>query len=224
MKTLRILWIGVLCVIFSGINTNEVLAQKTDTIHISKLELKRRGKQVFNTGNSVLVLHIDTLIMKDRSSLQFYDKKKVVLVVSHAEIGKRVYFNGRADKNNASDMVIAIKFDKLGSLFVMADGYDAANGFRTDPNGDGGNVKFTYSSDGIHPQQSDHKGSNYLHINVAAGGKHVNATADVQRIMDQIRRGGVRMGGLPQGQVYSGSAGTDGSSAVSSRPGDPRSW
>lgn len=224
MKTLRIFWIGFLCVIFSGINANEVLAQKADTIHIGKLELKRRGKQVFDAGDSVLVLQIDTLIMKDRSSLQFYDKKKVVLVINHAEIGKRVYFNGRSDKNNASDMEIAIKFDKLGSLFVMADGYDANNGFRTDPNGDGGNVKLTYSSDGLQPQQSDHKGSNYLHINVGAGGKHVNATADVQRIMDQIRRGGVRMGGLPQGQVYSGSAGKDGSSAVSVRPGAPRSW
>ncbi|HZH55102.1 MAG TPA: hypothetical protein VFD72_05585 [Sphingobacteriaceae bacterium] len=226
MKAIRSFCILLLCFGLLGIHGNEVFGQQPDTIRLNKLELKRGAKKVFDSKNrdSVLFLQIDTLIMKDRSSLQFFGIKKVNLLVNHAEVGKRVYFSGRSQQNNASDMDISIKFDKLGSLFVMADGYDASNGFRTDPNGDGGNVKFVYSSDGIHPQQQQSKDQNYLHINTLSGGRHVNATADVQRIMDHIRRSSVGLRGLPQGQVYSGSSGSDGKFEVSARPGDPKSW
>jgi len=177
MKAISSVCILLLCFGLQGIHGEEVFGQQTDTIRLNKLELKRGAKKVFDTKDSVLVLQIDTLIMKDRSSLQFFGKKKVKLLVNHAELGKRVYFLGRSHQNNASDMDISIKFDKLGSLFVMADGYDANNGSRTDPNGDGGNVRLVYSNDGIHPQQQQSRDQNYLHINTLGGGRHVNATA-----------------------------------------------
>lgn len=224
MKAIQSFKIVLLCLLFAGLTGNGALAQETDTIRMQKLELKKRAKQVFDSRDSILVLQIDTLIMKDRSSLQFFGKKKVILLVNHADIGKRVYFSGRSNQNNASDMDISIKFEKLGSLFIMADGYDANNGSRTDPNGDGGNVRLVYSNDGIQPQQQQSKKPNFLHFSISGGGKHVNPTADVQRILNQARRSGGRMGGLPQGQVYSGSAGRDGKSEISGRPGEPKSW
>lgn len=224
MKAIQSFKIALLCLLFAGLTGNGALAQEADTIRMQKLELKKRAKQVFDSRDSILVLQIDTLIMKDRSSLQFFGKKKVILLVNHADIGKRVYFSGRSNQNNASDMDISIKFEKLGSLFIMADGYDANNGSRTDPNGDGGNVRLFYSNDGIQPQQQQSKKPNFLHFSTSGGGKHVNPTADVQRILNQARRSGGRMGGLPQGQVYSGSAGRDGKSEISGRPGEPKSW
>ncbi len=202
----------------------EAPAQKADTVRIGKLELKRNKKKIFDSRDSVLVLQIDTLIMKDRSSLQFFGKKKVILQINQAEIGKRVYFSGRSEQNNASDMDIAVRFEKLGSLYIMTEGYDANNGYRTDPNGNGGNVTLVYSSDGIQPQQQQSKQDNYLHINVAGGGKHLNATNDVQRILDQIRGASRGLRGLPQGQIYSGSPGNDGKSEVSAKAGEPKFW
>lgn len=193
-------------------------AESVEEIRLGTLEIGRRDKEVFSSRDSNLVLYIDTLIMKDRSSLHFYGKKKVTMHIGHAEIGDRAYFTGIADRNNASDFEIDIKFGKLGSLYVMANGLDAMNGTRTDPNGDGGNVKLRYHSGGIHPQLENRRDPHYLHVDVSPGGHHVNPTADIGRIYSQIINSRFGLRGLPQGQIYSGSLGEEGSVEISVIP------
>lgn len=207
------LWTLLLCIALFN-----VVSAQTEEIHIGILELGKKDKKVFRSRDSTIVLHIDTLIMKDRSSLQFFGKKNVVLHIKHAEIGKRAYFHGVASKNNASDFDIDIRFDKLGSLYVMANGRDAMNGTKTDPNGDGGQVKLAYSSEGITPQQENAKQDNYLFIDVSPGGQRVNPTNDVRQIYSRIATSSPGLRGLPQGQVYSGSPGKKGSAEVSVKP------
>lgn len=184
-----------------------------DTLRFGKLEVKKGKKQVFDergSKDSAIVVLIDTLILRDRASLQFFGKKQVKLVAKHAEIGKNAYISGRGAENNASHMDLSLKFAKLGSLAILAEGYDANNGFRTHPNGDGGNVTLRYDQLGVVPQQNNKNAPYYLQIVANGGGSMVNASADVQRIMDQIQRYGVRMSGIPSGRVYSGSPGRDG--------------
>lgn len=212
MRTILTYGIFLLCLMISG--SVAAPAQEADTVFISKLELLRSKKKVFDSRDSVLVLKIDTLIMEDRAALQFYGKKHVTMVIKHAEIGDRVNFTGRGGQNNASDMDIHIRFNQLGSLYIMADGQDANNGMRTHPNGDGGNVRLYFDPNGIRPQQEQSKEKHYLHINVSGGGQHANAAGDVRRILDRIRRTGNGVRGLPQGQIFSGTPGRDGEVAV----------
>lgn len=155
MRTILTYGISLLCLMISG--SVAAPAQEADTVFISKLELLRSKKKVFDSRDSVLVLKIDTLIMEDRAALQFYGKKHVTMVIKHAEIGDRVNFTGRGGQNNASDMDIHIRFNQLGSLYIMADGQDANNGMRTHPNGDGGNVRLYFDPNGIRPQQEQSK-------------------------------------------------------------------
>ncbi|WP_257667091.1 hypothetical protein [Parapedobacter tibetensis] len=202
------------------ISSSVALAQEESIKHISKLEIGRKDKEVFGGRDSSLVLHIDTLIMKDRAQLIFFAKKDVKLTVKHAEIDKRAYIFGTDGKNNGSDFDIDIRFDKLGALYVLAGGHDASNnGSRTHPNGDGGNVNFTYASDGIMPQTEDRKSPNYLQIDTRAGGYRVNPQSDLNNIYSLIntRSAGRPLGNLSQGTVYSGSPGKDGKSTVKAR-------
>lgn len=183
--------------------------------HISKLELGKKEKKVFSASrDSSAIIYIDTLIMKDRSSLQFYGKKDVKLVVNYAELGNRVFINGIGRQNNASDFDIEMNIQKLGSLYVIAKGQDAFNGTRTNPNGDGGDVTFTYSANGIAPQTTDKKGKNYLYIDVQPGGLRVNPTSEVQQIYSMVRLAPSGLRGIPQGQIYSGSPGAEGKAKV----------
>lgn len=187
-------------------------------VKISKLVLDKKKKKVFNDRDSSTVLYIDTLIMKDRSSLQFYGKKDVKIIVGHAEIGDRAFISGLAGKNNASNFDLDINFQKLGSLYVIARGQDANNGTRTHPNGDAGNINLTYDSRGIVPQTENKKEKNYLHTDVTPGGLRVVATADLRNIYDQIRSSAPGLRGMPQGQIYSGSPGKEGKLTISSKP------
>jgi len=186
---------------------------------ISKLVLDKKEKKVFSDRNkdSSTVLYIDTLIMKDRSSLQFYGKKEVKIVVQHAEIDNRVFISGMAGKNNASNFDIDINFQKLGSLYIVARGEDAMNGTRTDPNGDAGNINLVYNQNGITPQSKDKKGKNYLHTDITPGGLRVNPSSDLRNIYDQISRSSPGLRGVPQGQIYSGSPGKDGKVTITSK-------
>src|SRR5690606_35440941 len=120
------------------------------------------------------VIHIDTLIMKVKSSLQFYGQQDVKLVIKHAEIGKGAFISGLGGQNNASNFAIAINLQKLGSLYVIARGEDAMNGTKTFPNGDGGEVNFQYTPKGIIPQTDDKKQANYVYIDVSAGGRAIS--------------------------------------------------
>lgn len=192
-------------------------AQDTDTLHIGKLQIEGRKKEVYSGRDSSLVLHIDTLIMRDRSQLIFYGKKDVTLVVGYAEIGDRAYLFGTDGKNNGSNIDMTIRFGQLGSLYVLAGGHDANNnGSRTHPNGNGGNVVVSYHPDGIVPQRDDKKQPAYLHIDTRAGGYRVNPQNDLRNIYSMINMGspGRPLGNVSQGTVYSGSPGVDGKSTV----------
>lgn len=193
-------------------------AQKTkeNTLYLSNLQIKKGKKQVFDEPfkDSILYVEIDTLQMADKSSLQFYGFKEVHLQVNHAVLGKNTYISGIFKENHASDFNLKFHLHKLGSLYVIAQGKDANNGFRTFANGDGGDVVFLYSQSGIIPQTQKRKDRNFLGIQNEGGGKAINPNAEVGRILSQIGTSGARMGGLPQGQVYSGSAGLDGKTRI----------
>jgi len=190
------------------------LAQSDSVQYISRLEIKKKKSVNISRGDSSITLVIDTLIMNDRSRLEFYGKKNVVLKVKHAIIPKRAYISGTDGKNNASNLDITMRFDELGSLFVLAGGRDAQNGTRTFANGNGGKVVFNYAGDGIVPQQEDKNQEHYLVIDTKAGGYSVNARSDLYNIYSRIGGGSRPLGQLPQGQVYSGSPGIDGKSEV----------
>jgi len=130
---------------------------QTNTQHFDKLVLKKKEKKMFSDRDSSSVVYIDTLIMKDKSSLQFFGKKDVKLVVKHAEIDNQAMIMGQGGQNNGSNFDIAVNFQKLGSLYIIARGQDAMNGTKTFPNGDAGNVTLTYDSAGIVPQSTDRK-------------------------------------------------------------------
>lgn len=190
---------------------------QTADIHISKLELNKKEKKVFNDRDSSTVIYIDTLIMKDRSSLQFYGKKDVKLVVKHAEIGDRAFISGQAGRNNASNFDIDINFKKLGSLYVIARGQDANNGMRTDPNGDAGIVNLVYDPSGIAPQTENKKQKNYLFVDITPGGLHVTPSSEITNIYSRIATSAPGLRGLPQGQIYSGSPGKEGKVTIRSK-------
>ncbi|MGH2623429.1 MAG: hypothetical protein ACRDE7_07175, partial [Sphingobacterium sp.] len=61
------------------------LSFSQETEHIQRLELSRKDKKVFNKGDSSITLKIDTLIMKDKSKLEFFGKKDVKLEIGYAE-------------------------------------------------------------------------------------------------------------------------------------------
>ncbi|ERJ59469.1 hypothetical protein [Sphingobacterium paucimobilis] len=190
---------------------------QTNELRFEKLVLNKKEKKIFNDRDSSTVIYIDTLIMKDRSSLQFYGKKDVKLVVKHAEIGDRAFISGQGAQNNASDFDIDINFAKLGSLYVIARGQDANNGTRTYPNGDAGNVNLVYEPTGITPQTENKKQKNYLFVDVSPGGLHVTPSSEISNIYSRIATSSPGLRGLPQGQIYSGSPGKEGKVTISSR-------
>jgi len=191
-----------------------VFAQESGVQHISRLEIGKKDRENIRSSDSTVTLIIDTLIMHDRAHLEFFGKKKVNLTVKHAFLPKRAYISGTDGKNNAADMDITMRFEELGSVYVLAGGRDANNGSRTFPNGNGGDVEFKYLADGITPQQEDKKADNYLEIDTKAGGYSVNARSDLYNIYSRIGSGARPLGQLPQGQVYSGSPGVDGKATV----------
>jgi len=213
MKTIVALLSALVCY-------SAIAQEKTDTLHIAKLEINRKDKKVFGGKDSSLVIRIDTLIMKDRSQLVFYGKKDVKLDVSHAEIDQRAYLFGTDGRNNGTDFDLTVRFEKLGALYVLAGGQDANNnGSRTYPNGNGGDVNFTYDSTGITPQTDDKKSPHYLHIDTRAGGYRVNPQNDLRNIYSLFGMGtsGRPLGNLSQGTVYSGSPGKDGERVVKAK-------
>lgn len=187
--------------------------------HFEKLELKKKEKKVFSdrARDSSSTIYIDTLIMKDKSSLQFYGKKDVKIIVKYAEIGNRVFFSGQAGQNNASNFDIDINFQKLGSLYIIARGIDASNGTRTFPNGDAGHVVVTYDQRGITPQTTDRKAQQYMMVDVTEGGLRVTPTSDIGNIYSRIATSSPGLRGLPQGQIYSGSPGKKGKVEIKSK-------
>lgn len=176
------------------------------TLHLSKKE----AKNFRSSRDSSIRLVIDTLIMEDKSSLRFNGKKDVDIEVQHAFIGENAYISGVGSQNNASNFTIDIGFEKLGSLSILARGIDATNGTKTFPNGDGGNVTLTYNPAMIVPQTQDKKDQHYLQVDVNPGGLHVTPSSEVGLLYSRIAQAPRGLRGLPQGQVYSGSAGQEG--------------
>lgn len=202
--------INSLLVLMIGLFFIPTVNAQSNEQHISKVELGKKKKMTFSDRDSSITVYIDTLIMKDKSSLQFIGKKDVKLVVKHAEIANGAFISGIAGQNNASNFDISMNFKKLGSLYVIARGEDAHNGTRTHPNGNGGNVKFKYDVAGISPQSADRKAKNYLFVDVSAGGRLINPTSDLTQIYSRIALSSPGLRGLPQGQIYSGSPGIEG--------------
>lgn len=190
---------------------------QSNELRFEKIVLNKKEKKIFNDRDSSAVIYIDTLIMKDRSSLQFYGKKDVKLIVKHAEIGDRAFISGQGAQNNASNFDIDINFAKLGSLYVIARGQDATNGTRTYPNGDAGNVDLAYTPTGITPQTENKKQKNYLFVDVSPGGLHVTPSAEITNIYSRIATSAPGLRGLPQGQIYSGSPGKEGKVTIRSK-------
>jgi len=207
----------IIGLLFSWIAMTASVHAQSNEIKISKLVLDKKQKEVFDSRDSSVVIYIDTLIMKDRSSLQFYGKKDVKITVNHAEIGDRAFINGVAGKNNASNFDLDFNFQKLGSLYIVAKGLDATNGFRTHPNGDAGDINLKYDGSGIHPQTTDKKAKNYLHTDTTPGGLRVVAASDLRNIYDQIRSSAPGLRGVPQGQIYSGSPGREGKVSITAK-------
>ncbi|MGO1243754.1 MAG: hypothetical protein ACTJHT_04800 [Sphingobacterium sp.] len=203
MKIIHILTAALICL--SGVSLGQVQQE-----HISKLELGKKKKKYFNSRDSSAIIYIDTLIMKDKSSMQFIGKTDVKLVVKYAKIGKKVFISGSGAKNNASNFDIEINLQSLGSLYVIAKGLDALNGSRTNDNGDGGKVTFRYAASGVTPQTTDKKAANYLRIDVTPGGRTTNPTTDLNQIYSRIKTAPSGLRGVPQGQIYSGSPGREG--------------
>src|SRR5690606_26182858 len=206
----------ILTIIFLFLGQSFLAEGYAQEEHISKLELGRKKKKVFNNRDSTAVIHIDTLIMKDKSSLQFYGKKDVRLVIKHAEIGKGAFISGMGGQNNASNCDIAINLQKLGSLYVIARGEDAMNGTKTFPNGDGGEVNFQYNPKGIIPQTDGKKQAIYRYRHVSAGGRALSPPSAHQPGYPRIATPAPGLRGLPQGQVCSGSPGKEGKVLISS--------
>ncbi|TJZ54859.1 hypothetical protein FAZ15_15455 [Sphingobacterium olei] len=204
MKTKIIL--GVFVAVFGFLNTQAQVNEQ----HFDKLVLNKKERKVFSERDSSAVIYIDTLIMKDNSSLQFFGKKDVKLIVKHAEIGNKALISGQAGQNNASDFDITINFQKLGSLYVVARGIDAFNGTKTFPNGDAGTVNISYDNEGISPQTANKKDKNYLFVDVTPGGLRVTPSSEVANIYSRIATSAPGLRGLPQGQIYSGSPGKEG--------------
>lgn len=196
-------------------------AQEIDTVrHLTKLEVAGKKTRTFlGNRDSTLTLIVDTLVMHDRAQLQFYGLKNVTLRIGYAEIGDRAYISGTDGKNNGSNLNMDVNLVKLGSLYVLAGGYDANNGTRTFPNGNGGNVRITYAASGLKPQMENKKAKAYLLVDTRAGGYRVNPQSDLRNIYSQMRMGSIGrpLGALPQGQVYSGSPGKDGKSSIAAK-------
>ncbi|HMR19440.1 MAG TPA: hypothetical protein PKA53_09095 [Sphingobacterium sp.] len=206
---------NLIIIILSCLLASAVSAQ-TDIQHIDKIVLKKKKKKVFSSRDSSSIIYIDTLIMADRSSLQFFGKKDVQLHVKYAEIGNQAFISGQSGENNASDFDIQINFQKLGSLYIIARGRDAINGTRTYPNGDAGNVTLVYDTSGIVPQSENRKEENYLAVDVSPGGLHVTPSTDLNNIYSMIRQAPRGLRGIPQGQIYSGSPGREGKVTIKS--------
>lgn len=203
--------------VFLFITILSISGLKAQDIKIEKLVLNKKEKKTFSKADSSMVIRIDTLIMRDKSSLQFFDKKDVKLIVGYAEIGNKVSMSGVAAQNNASNFDLDINFQKLGSLYIIARGNDAMNGTKTHPNGDGGVVNLTYDSKGLIPQSENRKGKNYLYVDISAGGRTTNPTSDLSQIYSRIASSPTGLRGLPQGQIYSGSQGKDGKFTIKSK-------
>ena len=207
---------GIMTLFMSLIILGGAIQAQTNEVKISKLVLDKKEKKVFHDRDSSATIYIDTLIMKDRSSLQFFGKKDVKLVIGYADIGKNTFISGQGAHNNASNFDIDVNFQKLGSLSIIARGQDAINGTRTNPNGDAGNINLVYNADGIKPQSENKKDKNYLYTDVTPGGLHVTPSADLRNIYQQIRSSAPGLRGIPQGQIYSGSPGREGKVTITS--------
>lgn len=202
----------IFCIAFA------LVGKAQDVQHFSKLEIGKKAKKNIDSRDSTAVIHIDTLIMKDNSALSFYGKKNVKITVDYAEIGNKATIYGTDGKNNGSNFDMNINFQKLGSLYIIAKGDDAFNGTKTFPNGNGGKVSVTLSPGSIKAQATNKKATNYIYADVVAGGRAVNANTDLRNIYDRIKTAPTGLRGLPQGQIFSGSPGTEGTFELISTP------
>lgn len=186
-----------------------------DTIRISKLVIDSKKTHYFKQGDSTVFVIIDTLIMKDKASLYFTAKKNISLTAHEATIGKNCILTANDTKNNGTNLNLNVNFEQLGSLYVDVSGFEARSGNRKFDNGNGGKVNLSFLSGGKNPQSADKNRPNYLSINNKAGGYTVNPQTDIAVLFQQMRNGAPgRFGGLPNGRVFSGNLGKDGTTSI----------
>jgi len=186
------------------------------SIRIPKLVVDSKKTYYLDQGDSTATIVIDTLVMANKARLYLVDKKKVKLVVNNATVGKDCVITGNDGKNNGTDLKMAVNFSQLQSLFIDVSGDDAKNGNRNFDNGNGGSVILNYLASGKKPQLTDKKSANYLSVKNRAGGYMVNPQTDIAVLVDQIKNGtaGRPLGNLPNGKVYSGNIGKDGTTSI----------
>lgn len=215
--SMKMIWIALIMLLPCHLQAQTILAfeRTPGAKRITKLVIDARDSHSFAGNDSSGNVIIDTLIMKDRSRLLLYNKKKFSLTIMNAFIGKRCVIAGTDGKNNGTNLNLAVNFEELETLTINVSGLDANNGTRTFPNGNGGKLNFEYLDSGIKPQFKDRKKNNYVALNTRAGGYRVTPQSDLYGIFSRIGGGrGRPLGQLPQGQIYSGSIGRDGKTDI----------
>ena len=204
----RLLFSFVLLVSMASITEAQI---KEPALKIEKLVLKKNQKYTFGGKDSVVSINIDTLVMNDKSSIIFFNKKDVNLLIKHFVIGKNCLITGTDGKNNGTNLTLSAGFAEMKKLIVDVSGQDAKLANRKYPNGNGGKVAVNYLASGVKPSLSDGSAGN-LEIRNRAGGYRTNAQSDLYVVYSRIRSGspGRPLSQLPQGQVYSGNIGLDG--------------
>lgn len=189
---------------------------KDEPLKIGKLVLEKRQSYFFQGRDSTATIVIDTLIMNDKSSIRFFNKKDVNLVIKYAAIGKDCVIGGDDGKNNGTNITLSANFVQLKKLSIDASGLDAKMSNRKFDNGDGGKVVLNYLAGGIKPQSSDSRSEGYVEISNRAGGYRTNAQADLYTVYSRLQSGvpGRPLSQLPNGRVYSGGIGKDGKADV----------
>lgn len=189
---------------------------KEEPLKIRKLVLEKRQSHSFQGRDSTVTIVIDTLIMNDRSSLRFFNKKDVNLVIRYAVIGKDCVIGGDDGKNNGTNIILSANFVQLKKLSIDVSGLDAKMSNRNFDNGNGGKVVLNYLTGGVKPQLSDSRSEGYIEISNHAGGYRTNAQSDLYTVYSRLQSGvpGRPLSQLPNGRVYSGGIGRDGKSDV----------
>lgn len=183
---------------------------------IPKLVIENKKTFELLSKDSTGFVVIDTLIMKDNSGINLYNKKSFKIVIRQAFIGKNCEIYGNNGKNTGTNLELAMNCKQLGSLLINVGGLDAKIGNKNYPNGDGGNVTLSYLETGLMPQIADKKLPHYIQIINKGGGFLTNAQPDLASVLSRINGSspGRPLGQLPNGRVYSGNNGRDGKTEI----------
>jgi len=182
-------------------------------ISYTKLVIQKGKSFTLHTSDTSGSLLIDTLIMEDRSQIQLWGKTEFTILAKNAYIGHNCLISGQDGQNNGTNFQIQMRLVSLDKLYIVACGRNRQYGNPDYPNGDGGDVHFFYTEDGLIPQTDRPRQNRYLSVNVQGAEGSLNPASDISILKSQINQGG-RVGnalpGLRQGIVYEASPGENG--------------